>query len=127
LTSATLLPPVAVNPREVNAVVAGADGTDGATEAKGHLPEAQSPASASCAEIVASKRRETIRRRGIVFIVEICCVTYYLLSGQPRKGLRLTRLSQVYPDAGRDKRASLRISTNVAVRRSASAQWVALG
>jgi hypothetical protein len=63
-----------VNPREVDAVVAGASGTDGATEVKGHLPELQPPASASCAETIASKRNETSRRRRIVFIVGTCRV-----------------------------------------------------
>jgi hypothetical protein len=53
----------------VDAVVAGAGGTDGATEVKGHLPELQPPAIASCAETIASKRSETGTRRGIVFIV----------------------------------------------------------
>jgi hypothetical protein len=69
LTSATLLPPIAVNPREADAVMAGASGTDGATEVKGHLPELQPSASASCAKTIASKRNEPSWRRRIVFIV----------------------------------------------------------
>jgi hypothetical protein len=81
LTSATLLPPIAVKACEADAV-AGARGTDGATEVALHLLNPQSPASASRGETIASKRNETSRRRGIVSIVRRCCVPYYLLPGQ---------------------------------------------
>jgi hypothetical protein len=87
LTSATLLPPIAVNPREADPVAdtagaAGAAGTNGATEAALHLLEPQPPNGAACSETNPSKRNEAIRRHGIVFIVERCCVPYYLRSGQ---------------------------------------------
>jgi hypothetical protein len=101
LTLATLVPPLAVNPRVVDAVVAGAGGTDGATEAKGHLPELQPSASASCTETIASERNETSRRRGIVFIIGRCCVPYYLLSGP--KDNRVKRFASRAWDGRRER------------------------
>jgi len=104
LTSATLLPPIAVNAFEADAV-AGALGTDGATKVALHLLDPQLPASASCAETIASKRNETSRRRGIVFIVRKYGVPEYLLSGQKDNGIgrEIRRLVQapLHPSAER--------------------------
>ena len=78
---ATLLPPIAVNACEADAV-AGARCTYGATYVTLHPVELQLPASASWGETIASKRNETRRRRRIIFIVGRGCVPYYLLSGK---------------------------------------------
>ena len=75
--SLTLLPPVAVNACEADAVT-GARCTDGATGVALHRVDPQTgtvppgvglPASASCGETVASKRNKANRKRSVIFIV----------------------------------------------------------
>ena len=86
LMSATRLPPIAVNACEADAV-AGVRCAFGATEVTLHPLELQLPAGDPCGETTSSKRNETSRRRGTIFIVET--VEFLIISSPARRTTEL--------------------------------------